>query len=164
MISTRWSRFFGVSVLLCMSLASVRADDAGTKPVYGPVKSMSPEELAATMGDQPKYEFELAPVDGLRDSAGAVIRAKDLPEYLKAPSLSKDAYFILWVAADSPPLSEIAPTVKPLGDYGVTRIVVRVRPGVTPKPPSAKPTTGNKTLILQGKPNPEAIAAGVPFP
>src|ERR1044071_8383091 len=149
MISPRWSRLFRVSVLLCVSVAGARADEVKPKPVYGPVKSMSPEELAKTMGDQPSYEFELAPGDGLRDAKGEVTSAKDLPEYLKAHALSKDAYFILWVAADRPPLSEIARTVKPLRECGVTRSVVRARPGVTPKPPPEK-----KVAVIQGKPNP----------
>lgn len=149
---------------LSISFAAYGAEETPKKPVYGPVKSMSPEEFERTMGQQKKYEFELAPVDGLVDAAGAVIRADALPAYLKEHALEKDAYVMLWITAESPPLNALAPTVRPLGDYGITKIVVRARPGVTPKPGTPSDAAAKKTVFLQGKPNPAAIGASMPFP
>ncbi len=163
-------RFFSIRRLwfvlgfLSLLLTALGAEDVSRKPVYGPVKPMSPEELERTMAGQQKYEFDLAPLDGLVDASGAVIRADALPGYLRDHALSADAYFVLWVTADSPALNTLAPTIKPLGDYGITKIVVRARPGVTPKSSTTTDAVPKKTLVLQGKPNPGAIDMTAPVP
>ncbi len=149
--------------------ASLLGDDEPTKKYE--LRSMSPEQLDKDIAGQKRYDFDIAPEDGLIDSTGKTIRAAELPQYLKTHALAPDAAFFLWITPTSAPLTSLAPTVKSLGDYGITKVVVRHRPeAVTDNrnPPPTAPETDQsvpkKTLILQGKPNPGAIDFTAKFP
>ena len=104
-----------------------------------------------------RYVFYAAE-DGLVDAGGRHVRAAELPDYLREHKLDPDAFYFLWITAASAPLDTLAPAVKPLGDYGVTKVIVRARPGVTPRP------SARKTLILQGKPDAASLTSADCFP
>jgi hypothetical protein len=136
---------------------------------------------SALLGEEPpakKYELKtMTPeqmekdIDGLIDATGRTIRAAELPAYLKARALPPDAAYFLWITPTSAPLNTIAPTVKPLGDHGITKIVVRHRPEAVnnnrTSPPPAVPADksgSGKIALIMGKPNPGAIDASAKFP
>lgn len=157
--------------LLCLALftATLLGDEPPAKKYE--LKTMTPEQMEKDLGGQQRYDFDLAPEDGLIDASGRTIRAAELPEYLKAQALSPDAAFFLWITPTSAPLDTIASTVKTLGDYGVKKVVVRHRPEAvnnnrtTPLPAAATAKSGpKKTLVIQGKPNPGAIDSPAQFP
>jgi len=126
-------------------------------------KAMTPAQIDAQMANAKKYEFELAPDGGLIDARMREIEPWDLAAYLKNNALDKGGYLILWVTGKSAPLNTIQNTIRPIGAYGFTKIVVRVRPGETPAPPARNPTA-QKIAVIQGKPNPTSLVAGERFP
>lgn len=109
-----------------LALALVASGEPA-QPHYN-LATMTPEEVDRAVVGHPRYDFDLAPVDGVVDAAGKLVRAAALPDYLRAHAPAPDTFVFLWIRPDSPPLEQIAPTVKPFGDYGLTRIVVRHRP------------------------------------
>ena len=135
------------------------------------VVSMTPEQLEKKTAGQKRYDFDIAPDNGLIDSTGKAIHADELLKYLKAHALASGAAYYLWITPTSAPLKTIDQTVKVLGDYGVTTVVVRYRPeAVNNNRNNSSPETDadksspKKTLIIQGKPNPGAIDATAKFP
>lgn len=137
------------------------AESEPKKPVYAPVKSMSPEEFERMAGDSANYQFDIAALGGLVAKNGEVIMPEALPGYLREQKLATDAYYILWITAESPAIPMFTPTIKALGEYGITKIVIRARPGVTPKTSD----DGKKNVtLLQGKPNPGSLDSNSPFP
>lgn len=146
-----------IRFLLSLAVAPLFADEPAAKPHYN-LKSMTPEQIDREAAGKTRYDFEIAPEDGLVDASGRVVRADQLAAYLRQQKLDADAFFFLWIAENSAPLDTLAPTVKPLGEYGVTKVVVRARPGVQPRQ-SAAANSGKKTLILQGKPNSASLTS-----
>jgi hypothetical protein len=130
-----------------------------TKGIHAQATEMTPEQLAEKMKGQKAYEFDVAKAE-LVTAEGSRISLTALPKYLAEQAPAKDAYYILWITAESPPLDELSPIIKAFAEYGITNIVVRPRPGVTPKAGGAE----KKTLVLQGKPHADAIDASKPFP
>jgi len=161
--------------ILWLALACVIAIHAQllaqNQPTYGPVKAMSPEEFERQMGQSTHYDFELASPDGLVDAQGMHIQAADLTAYLRERHLDANAYFLLSITNQSPPLDRVSVTVAPLGRYGATKIVFRHKPGGEPAPIIAefKPAPGTppdkKTeMVISIRPNPKSLTAGLPFP
>ena len=159
--------------LIWLALACVLAANAQpapeNKPVYGPVKSMSPEEFEREMGRSKHYDFELASPDGLVDAQGTHIRAADLTAYFLEKNLDPAAYFLIWITNQSPPLDRVAGTVGPLGNYGATKIVFRNKAGGFPIPVVAEyhpppGTPSGRTTVLRIRPNSKSLTAGLPFP
>ena len=159
--------------LLWLALACVLAANAQpapeNKPVYGPVKSMSPEELEREMGRSKRYDFELASPDGLVDAQGTHIKAADLTAYFLEKNLDPAAYFLIWITNQSPPLDRVAGTVGPLGNYGATKIVFRHKIGGFPIPVVAEyhpppGTPSGRTTVVRIRPNSKSLTAGFPFP
>lgn len=103
-----------------------------TKPHYN-LTSMTPEELDRAVVGQKRYDFDLAPIDGVIDAAGKLIRAAELPAYLAAEAVARDAFIFLWIRPDSAALSTIGPTIGAFDDYGLSKIVVRHHPEAVTK-------------------------------
>lgn len=157
--------------LLCLAFFTAPLLGEGPPTKKYELQTMTPEQMEQDIAGQKRYDFDLAPEDGLIDATGRTIRAADLPAYLKAQALSPDAAYFLWITPASAPLDTIAPTIKPLGDYGIRKVVVRHRPAAannnrtTPRPASATDKSGpKKTVVIQGKPNPQAIDSSARFP
>jgi len=141
------------------------------KPVYGPVKSMSPADFEREMAKSKHYDFELASPDGLVDPQGTHIQAADLMAYLREKQIDASAYFLVSITNQSPPLNSVAVTVGPLGRYGLTKIVFRNKPGGIPTPVVAEyhPAPGTQpdkkpVRVISIRPNPKSVTAGLPFP
>jgi hypothetical protein len=113
----------GLSSLALVTLAVGQP----TPPHYN-LTTMTPAEVDRAATGHPRFDFDLAPEDGVIDASGKLIRASELPEFLRTQAPAADTFIFLWIRPDSAPLSTIGATVKPFGDYGLTRIVVRHRP------------------------------------
>lgn len=92
------------------------------------LRTMTAEEIDHAALGQPRYDFFIAADEGLIDARGRRIRASELPAYLKENAAVADAFYFLWITPTSAPMDSLAPTIKPLGDYGITKIVVRHQP------------------------------------
>jgi hypothetical protein len=89
------------------------------------LRTMSPEEIDQAAIGHTRYDFRITAKGALTDSAGRTVSALELADYLKQQSLQADAFFFLWLTPTSAPMDTLAPTLKPLADYGITKIVVR---------------------------------------
>lgn len=70
------------------------------KPHYN-LSTMTPEQVDRAVEGHPRLDFDLAPADGVIDAAGKLIRAAELPEYLRSHAVELDAFVFLWIRPDS---------------------------------------------------------------
>lgn len=123
-------------LLACLA-APLLAQPAPVKPHYN-LATMSPEEIDRAAAGQPRLDFDLVP-GGVVDAAGRTLTAADLPAYLREKAVNPAAFVFLWITPASPPLDTLAPTVKPFGEHGLTKIVIRHRPGAAAPAAAARP-------------------------
>ena len=170
-------RLLGLLSTLCLCYASAQtqaapSEPSNAKPQYAPVQSMSEAQFAEQAKSAKRYTFELASPDGLVDETGAYISVPFLLPYLSEKHLDKEAYFILLITKDSPDLKQIAPTIDPIGRYGVTQIAVQHKKGREPlainskfKPaPGTPPDPKKHITLIKGKADAHSLSAGQPFP
>lgn len=144
--------------LVCGALASLSLfgqDPAAKK--YNP-RTMTAEEIDRAAAAEGRYDFDIAPEDGLIDAKGRAITAAELPGYLKDNSLVPSAFYFLWITPQSMPLNRLN-VIDKLAAHGATTIVVRHRPKIdaedrTPPPDPADPARLARAAAL----TPEQLA------
>lgn len=159
----RHSAMRGFCAIAAASASFVAWGAPGDQPQYQ-AKSETPEQIAAEMANSRTYDFDIAPDGGLVDAKGIVVARAGIADYLKRNALDATGYAVLWITDQSPPLDAIKDTVAPFGSYGFTKIVVRARPGVVPKPSAPRPANPPKVAYIMGRPDGASLTAGDPFP
>src|SRR5690349_12771648 len=91
-----------VLLLGCASALLLSAQEPPAKKYS--LKTMTAEEVDQAAAGEGRYDFDIAPEDGLIDSTGRAVPAADLPAYLKEKALSPTAFYFLWITPKSMPL------------------------------------------------------------
>lgn len=118
-------------------------------------KTMTVEEIDAAAAADGRYDFDIAPADGLIDNQGRTVTAAELPAYLRENALAPTAFYYLWITPLSRPLNRLT-MLDQLATHGVTKIIVRHRPDTaansqsTPPPDPADPARFARAASLTG--------------
>ena len=155
-----------LTFLICAAIA--RAETAPqSKPIFGPVREVTKEEFQRQWAQSKHYDFELASPDGLVDSQGVHIAARDLPQYLAERHLDPRAYFLISITQSSPALSTVGPTVTALTKFGVKTIAFRHKLNGVAAPITGEyqpMATDHKVAMISIRPNSHSLVAGEPWP